>query len=109
MGVVNILGVSYEVVQCRGTRNRRHGGAAARRQRRLAPGDGRRLPAWDAALNSGDAKPIAAFYTDDAVFLPATHDVIEGPAGEEVLGGLLGGGLTGHKLELIEVEGDEGE
>ena len=63
--------------------------------------------AWDAAFATGDAKAIAAFYTDDATFLPPTHDVIEGPAGvEKFFAGLLGNGVTGHKLELIEVEGD---
>ena len=63
--------------------------------------------AWDAAFATGDAKAIAAFYTDDATFLPPTHDVIEGPAGvEKFFTGLLGNGVTGHKLELIEVEGD---
>ena len=64
--------------------------------------------AWDAAFATGDAKAIAAFYTDDATFLPPTHDVIEGPAGvEKFFAGLLGSGVTGHKLELIEVEGDD--
>lgn len=63
--------------------------------------------AWDAAFNKADAKAIAAFYTDDAVFLPATHDVIKGPAGvEKFFGGLFGMGVTGHKLELIEAQGD---
>ena len=39
--------------------------------------------AWDEAFNKGDANAVAAFYTDDAVFLPATHDVIKGPSGVE--------------------------
>ena len=59
--------------------------------------------AWDKAFNSGDAKQVAAFYTEDAVFLPPTHDVLKGPAG------LFANGVTGHKLELIEVEGDAGD
>lgn len=64
--------------------------------------------AWDAALNSGDAKAVAAFYTEDAVFLPATHDVVEGPSGvEKFFAPMLAGGFTGHKLELIEVMGEE--
>jgi uncharacterized protein (TIGR02246 family) len=63
--------------------------------------------AWDAAFNNADAKAIAAFYTDDAIFLPATHDVIKGPAGvEKFFGGLFGMGVTGHKLELIEAQGE---
>lgn len=64
--------------------------------------------AWDAAFNAGDAKAVAALYGPDAIFLPATHDVIKGPKGiEEFFGGLFGMGVTGHKLELIEAEGDD--
>lgn len=63
--------------------------------------------AWDAAFNKGDAKAVAAFYTDDAIFLPATHDVIKGRDGvEKFFSGLFGMGVTGHKLELIEVQDD---
>ena len=63
--------------------------------------------AWDAAFNKGDAKAVAAFYAEDAVFLPPTHDVIKGPAGvEKFFAGLFGAGVTGHKLELIEANGD---
>ena len=62
--------------------------------------------AWDAAFNKGDAKAVAAFYTADATFLPATHDVIEGPAGvEKFFAGLFANGVTGHKLEMIEATG----
>jgi ketosteroid isomerase-like protein len=63
--------------------------------------------AWDAAFNKADAKAVAAFYTDNAIFLPATHDVIKGPDGvEKFFGGLFGMGVTGHKLELIEAQGN---
>lgn len=63
--------------------------------------------AWDAAFNKGDAKAVAAFYTDDAIFLPATHDVIKGPDGvEKFFGALFDMGVTGHKLEVIEVQED---
>ncbi|GIK98208.1 MAG: hypothetical protein BroJett029_24170 [Alphaproteobacteria bacterium] len=63
--------------------------------------------AWDEAFGTGDAKAIAQFYADDAVFLPPTHEVIEGPAGvEQFFSGVLGSGATGHKLELIEAHGD---
>ena len=62
--------------------------------------------AWDEAFNKGDAKAVASFYAEDAVFLPATHDVIEGPAGvEKFFAGLFEMGVTGHKLELIETHG----
>ena len=59
--------------------------------------------AWDAAFNKGDAKAVAAFYADDAVFPPPTHDVVKGPAGVgKFFAGLFEAGVTGHKLELIE-------
>ena len=63
--------------------------------------------AWDTAFNAGDAKAVGAAYTEDALFLPATHDVIQGPAGvSEFFAGLFGMGVTGHKLELIEASED---
>jgi uncharacterized protein (TIGR02246 family) len=62
--------------------------------------------AWDQAFSKGDAKAIAAFYAQDAIFLPATHVVIKGPEGvEKFFSGLFGMGVTGHKLELIEAHG----
>jgi len=63
--------------------------------------------AWDAAFNKADAKEVAAFYADDAVFLPPNHEVIRGPSGVETFfTGLFSGGASGHKLELIEAHGD---
>jgi uncharacterized protein (TIGR02246 family) len=59
--------------------------------------------AWDAAFNEGAADKVAAAYTADSVFLPATHDVIEGPAGvREFFAGLFGNGVKGHRLELLQ-------
>jgi uncharacterized protein (TIGR02246 family) len=63
--------------------------------------------AWDAAFNSGDPKGVCALYTDDAILLPPTHDVIKGPDGvDKFIAGILGMGAKGHKLELIEASGD---
>ena len=63
--------------------------------------------AWDEAFNKGDAKTLSSMYAGDAIFLPATHDVINGPAGvEKFFGGIFGMGVTGHKLELIEAGGE---
>ena len=46
--------------------------------------------AWDAAFNKGDAGAVAALYSDDALLLPPTHDVIKGPVGvEKFVQGLL--------------------
>jgi ketosteroid isomerase-like protein len=63
--------------------------------------------AWDAAFNKKDAAALAAFYDDDAYLLPPSHKVIEGPKGvAEFFGGLFKGGVHGHKLELIEADGN---
>jgi uncharacterized protein (TIGR02246 family) len=63
--------------------------------------------AWEEAVNKGDAKAVAAFYTDDAVLLPPTHDVLEGPAGvEQFFSGVISSGMKGHKLELIEADSE---
>ena len=65
--------------------------------------------AWDAAFNKGDPKALAALYAEDAVLLPPskTHDVIKGPAAiEKFFASLFAAGVSGHKLELIEANGD---
>ena len=59
--------------------------------------------AWDAAFNAGDAAALAAIYSEDALFLPATHDVIAGPEGvQEFFAARFEMGVTGHALELVE-------
>jgi uncharacterized protein (TIGR02246 family) len=64
--------------------------------------------AWNAAFNKGDAKAVAAFYADDASFLPATHDVIQGPGSiEGFFSALFAGGVTDHTLDLIRTTGDD--
>lgn len=64
--------------------------------------------AWDQAFNTGDPLKVCALYTDDAVLLPPTHDVMNGPAGvEKFFGGLFANGVTGHKLEVIDVIGGD--
>jgi uncharacterized protein (TIGR02246 family) len=63
--------------------------------------------AWDAAFNKGDESAVAAFYAEDAYLLPPSHKVIEGQKGvAEFFSGLFKGGVTGHKLEMIEADGD---
>ena len=62
--------------------------------------------AWDAAFGKSDAKAVGAMYTEDALFLPPSHDVLKGPpAIETFFAGLFAAGVTGHKLELIEAHG----
>ncbi|MFC3283094.1 YybH family protein [Litchfieldella rifensis] len=64
---------------------------------------------WDTAFNESDAKSLAAFYTEDTLFLPANHDIIQGPVGvEEFFAGLFANGVTEHKLELIGVTSEGG-
>lgn len=59
--------------------------------------------AWNEAFNKGDPAAIAAFYADDAKFLPPDHVVYDGPAGvQKFFTGLLGNGVNSHGLELIE-------
>src|SRR3954468_5479537 len=63
--------------------------------------------AWDAAVVKGDVKAIAALYADEAIFLPATHEVINGASGvEKFFAGVFSMGVTGHKLELIQAGGE---
>lgn len=63
--------------------------------------------AWDEAFGKGDAKAVATFYTEDALLLPPSHEVIEGPAGvEKFFSGIFGTGATDHKLEMIKADGD---
>jgi uncharacterized protein (TIGR02246 family) len=62
---------------------------------------------WDAAFNARDARGLAALYLPDATFLPATHEVILGPAGiERFFEGIFADGLTGHRFELITTHAD---
>lgn len=62
--------------------------------------------AWDEAFKKGDAKAIAAFYADDALILPADHEVYRGPAGaEKFFSGVLSAAKN-HKLVLIEARGE---
>lgn len=62
--------------------------------------------AWDAAFNRGDAQALAALYLPSAMFLPATHAVLSGPAEiAPFFAGLFANGLTGHALSILEVGG----
>ena len=50
---------------------------------------------------------MAAFYSDNALILPATHNLINGPAEiEKFFVGILGMGVKGHKFEVIQAGGD---
>lgn len=65
---------------------------------------------WNDAFNKGDAPKIASSYTEDAIFLPPTHEVIEGQSGiQSFFDGLLKNGVTDHQLQVISVmeDGDE--
>jgi ketosteroid isomerase-like protein len=63
---------------------------------------------WDAAFNKGDAKTIADEYLPNAMVLPPTHEVESGQAAiEKFFAGLRANGVTDHKLQLIDVGGDD--
>ncbi|WP_230312464.1 Cif family virulence factor [Paracoccus lichenicola] len=60
------------------------------------------------ACSARDAKAVAALDGQDALFLPAGRDVIQGPeAIEAFFSGPFDMGVTGRKLELIEARGDD--
>lgn len=65
--------------------------------------------AFNAAFNRGDVKALVAFYTEDALLLPANHAVITGPGNiEKFFNELLGTGVGGHQLELIQTNSEGG-
>lgn len=60
--------------------------------------------AWNAAFNKGDAKAVGAFYTGDAVLLPASHDIVNGPVDiEKFFAGLIANHVTGHVLQPFRI------
>ncbi|MCC8941202.1 DUF4440 domain-containing protein [Bradyrhizobium sp. Arg68] len=64
--------------------------------------------AWDTAFNKQDAKALAADYVSTAKLLPPTHQVVSGTGEiEKFWAGLFAGGVTGHKLEMIDAGGDD--
>jgi ketosteroid isomerase-like protein len=68
----------------------------------------RAYEAWDAAFNKGDAKTVAGEYLPNAMVLPPTHEVESGQAAiEKFFAGLHASGVTDHKLQLIDVGGDD--
>ena len=63
--------------------------------------------AWDQAFNAQDAQGVAMLYAPEATFLPATHEVIQGPAEiARFFVGVFAAGITDHRFELITMEGD---
>lgn len=64
--------------------------------------------AWNAAFNKGDSKAVAAFYTADTSFLPASHDIIQSPDGvEKFFSDLFASGVADHTLDLIKTTRDD--
>ncbi len=64
--------------------------------------------AWNAAFNKGDSKAVAAFYTADTSFLPATHDIIQSPDRvEKFFSDLFASGVNDHTLDLIRTTQDD--
>lgn len=66
------------------------------------------LEAWNQAFNRGDAAGVAALYLADAQFLPASHEVVVGPAAiEAFFRPMLAQGVTDHANAVI-ICGGEG-
>src|SRR4051812_37335851 len=64
--------------------------------------------AFDAAFNTGKPAAVAGFFTENALYLPASPNVLKGRAAiQKFYAGLFKSGLHGHKLELIEANGDD--
>ncbi|XSG81461.1 MAG: YybH family protein [Methyloligella sp. ZOD6] len=59
--------------------------------------------AFDQAFNAQDGEAIAKLYTNDALFLPSSHEVIEQDGIAKFFEGLFEAGITDHKIELIEI------
>jgi uncharacterized protein (TIGR02246 family) len=65
---------------------------------------GHAFASWNAAFNRGDANAVAGFYSADAVLLPATHDVVNGPGDiGKFFAGLFANHVTGHSLEPFKI------
>jgi ketosteroid isomerase-like protein len=63
--------------------------------------------AWDAAFNKGDPKAVAANYLPNAKLLPPTNTALSGPSEiETFFAGLISGGVTDHKLDVIDTGGE---
>lgn len=61
---------------------------------------------WNKALNSGNARELAALYTENATLSPGNGKTIVGRAEIETLfKGFVDGGVHNHTLEIIEVGG----
>ena len=64
---------------------------------------------YDATFNSDNARALAQLYTENALLLPPSHDVIKGRAGiRKFFAGLFAAGVHDHKLELIYANGQGG-
>ncbi|MDZ4140942.1 MAG: SgcJ/EcaC family oxidoreductase [Methylotenera sp.] len=63
---------------------------------------------WNKALNSGNAKGLAALYTENAILSPGNGKALVGRAEiENLFKGFVDGGVHNHTLEIIEVGGSD--
>ena len=59
------------------------------------------------AFGRGDADGVAACYTADGQLLPANSDIVQGPAAITTFWrGVMGTGITGARLQSLEVQGE---
>lgn len=63
---------------------------------------------WNAALNSGNAKALAALYAEDATLSPGNGKTLMGRAAiEQLFQSFVDNGVHNHTLEIVQVSGDE--
>ena len=63
---------------------------------------------WNAALNSGNAKALAAMYAEDATLSPGNGKALVGRAEiEQLFQSFVDNGVHNHSLEIVQVSGDE--
>lgn len=63
---------------------------------------------WNAALNSGNAKALAALYAEDATLSPGDGKTLAGRAAiEQLFQSFVDGGVHNHTLEIVQLNGDE--
>lgn len=64
--------------------------------------------AWNAAFNSGDMQKLASFYAENATLSPGNGQTMSGrEAIANLFQSFIDAGVHGHRLETVEVGGDE--
>lgn len=63
---------------------------------------------WNDALNSGNAKALAALYAEDATLSPGDGKILVGRAAiEQLFQSFVDAGVHHHTLDIVQLNGDE--